>query len=337
MRFSSVDRVLARWLLGIVLAVVIALVTLGLINSLVYGPGGQVRAYFLALSEGDGAQALGILGADAPDANGAVLDGAPLRVAVSEIEDMHTDSIEVTDDGERASVTVTYQIAGEEHSTVLRLHKVGSHWGVFDQWQIDAGALPTVKVTSSQVDAATLNNMKVSLDEGSREFAVLYPGIYTVSYESALYSSVSESVVVTGEDETLSLSVELEPSSTALASVQQQVKSYLDTCAAQSTLYPGGCPFEFDFAGRVDGAVTWTVTEYPQPQVTLEKGRWSLGQGQGVVQVSFTELDLLTGERSMVTEELPFILAGSLQVGDDSLTFVPFLAASGVQVQPAAD
>lgn len=323
MRFSSVDRVLARWVLGVVLAVVIALVALGLINRLVYGPGGQVRAYFIALYEGDGSKALGILGSEVPEASAAVLDGAPLRAAASGIEDVRTESVEVTDGGERASVTVVYRVEGEERSTVFSLHKVGSYWGVFDQWQIDAGALPTVEVVSSQVEAATLNNVKVSLGEGSREFTVLYPGVYTVSYESALYSSVSESVTVTGEGEVQSLAVELEPSEAALASVQQQVKSYLDTCAAQSALYPDGCPFEFAFAGRVDGAVTWTVTEYPQPQVSLEKGRWSLGQGEGKAQVSFTELDLLTGERSQVAQEVPFTVAGSLSVGEESVEFTP--------------
>lgn len=323
MHFSSVDRVLARWLLGIVLAVVIALVSLGLVNRLVYGPEGQVRAYFMALREGNGSKALGILGVEVPEASAAVLDGAPLRAAASGIENVRTGSVKLADGGDRAVVTVTYRVADKEHSTVFRLHKVGSHWGVFDQWQIDTGGLATVDVVSPQVDAATLNNVKVSLGDGRRKFAVLHPGVYTVSYESALYSSVSESVTVTGEGEVPPLAVDLEPSEAALASVQQQVKSYLDTCAAQSALYPDGCPFEFAFAGRVDGAVTWTVTEYPELEVSLEKGRWSVGQGEGKAQVSFTELDLLTGERSQVAQEVPFTVAGSLSVGEESVQFTP--------------
>lgn len=310
--------------MGLVVAGVLALSSLALINRLVYGPGGQVRAYFVALREGDGASALGILGAEIPEAGAALLDGDPLREASADVTDLRTESVDFGEGGDRATVTVAYQLAGEEERTSFDLRKVGSHWGVFDRWEIEAGALPVVRVSSGQVDAATLNGAKVSLGEGSREFAVLYPGRVTVSYESALYSSVSESVAVVAESgEPAEVAVELEPSEAVLASVQQQVRTYLDSCAAQNALYPEGCPFEFAFAGRVEGAVTWTVTDYPEPSVGVKRSGWSLGSDTGTAEISFTSLDLLTGQRSQVVREVPFKVAGSLKVEQDQVVFTP--------------
>lgn len=315
---------MAWWLLGVLAALLIALASLALINRLVYGPQGQVRAYFAAVREGDGSKALGILGAQVPDASAAMLNGGALKASFAGLKDLSTGAVTVTDGGERATVTVTYTLEGQPGSTDFHLHKVGSHWGVFDQWQIDAGELPTVEITSHSVEAATLNNTKVSVEGGAREFAVLYPGSYTVTYESALYSAGSQTVEVTApSSEPSPLAVELTPSEAAVTSVQQQIKTYLDTCAAQSSLYPTGCPFEYDFSGRVDGDVTWTVTEYPQPEVTLAGGKWALSKSSGRAEISFTELDLYTGETQQVTETVSFSLKGSLSASGESLTFTP--------------
>ncbi|WP_237236465.1 hypothetical protein [Rothia nasimurium] len=310
--------------MGVLAALVIALTSLALINRLVYGPQGQVRAYFAAVREGDGSKALGILGAQVPDASAAMLNGGALKASFAGLKDLSTRAVTVTDGGDRATVTVTYTLDGEAGSTDFYLHKVGSHWGVFDQWQIDAGELPTVEITSNSVEAATLNNTKVAVEGGSREFAVLYPGSYTVTYESALYTAGSQTVDVTAPSSDPSpLTVELTPSEAAVTSVQQQIKTYLDTCAAQNSLYPTGCPFEYDFSGRVDGDVTWLVTEYPQPEVTLAGGKWALGKSSGKAEISFTELDLYTGETQQVTKTVSFSLKGSLTASGETLTFTP--------------
>ncbi|WP_237243414.1 hypothetical protein [Rothia nasimurium] len=310
--------------MGVLAALVIALTSLALINRLVYGPQGQVRAYFAAVREGDGSKALGILGAQVPDASAAMLNGGALKASFAGLKDLSTRAVTVTDGGDRATVTVTYTLDGEAGSTDFYLHKVGSHWGVFDQWQIDAGELPTVEITSNSVEAATLNNTKVAVEGGTRKFAVLYPGSYTVTYESALYTAGSQTVDVTAPSSGPSpLTVELTPSEAAVTSVQQQIKTYLDTCAAQNSLYPTGCPFEYDFSGRVDGDVTWLVTEYPQPEVTLAGGKWALGKSSGKAEISFTELDLYTGETQQVTKTVSFSLKGSLTASGETLTFTP--------------
>lgn len=320
---SSVDRVLAYWVMGVAVAILLALGSLALINRLVYGPEGQVRAYFAALREGDGAKALGILGVEAPDAGAAVLDGEGLKAAVDSLHDVDLTTLEITDGGQRATVRASYTLDGQEASTDFSLHKVGSHWGVFDSWNIDLEELPTVEVESPMVQAATLNNVKVAIADGDEDFGAFFPGLYTVTYESALFSASSDRVAVTSTEGEPTLTVALEPSDAAKASVQQQVRTYLDSCVTQNSLYPTGCPFEYDFAGRVSGNVTWTIKEYPEPAVSLEGNRWKLGQGTGVAEISFTQLDLYTGKTEQVTDQVPFKLSGTLTTSDQTITFTP--------------
>lgn len=323
---SSVDRVLAYWVMGVAVAIFLALGSLALINRLVYGPEGQVRAYFSALREGDGAKALGILGVQAPDAGAATLDGEGLKTAVGSLHDVDLTTLEIADGGQKATVRASYTLDGHEATTDFSLHKVGSHWGVFDSWQIDVEALPTVEVKSPAVQAATLNNVKVAINGGQEDFGVFFPGVYTVSYESALFSANSDSLAVTsadGDDPTLT--VALEPSEAAKASVQQQIRTYLDSCATQNSLYPTGCPFEYDFSGRVSGDVTWKIKEYPNPTVSLEGSRWKLSEGKGVAEISFTQIDLYTGKTTEVTQQVPFTLDGALTTSDQTVTFTPTL------------
>lgn len=308
--------------MGVALAVVIALVALGLINRFVYGPDGQVRAYFSAVREGDGSKALGILGVEAPDASAAMLTGDALKASFAELKNLETSQVEVLDGGEKARVTVAYELAGEPGSTVFETQKVGSHWGVFDQWHIVPQELPVLEVSSGAVEAATLNGTKVPLKQGEGTFAVFYPGHYTVTYESALFSAVSESVSVTSASQDASqLSVELQPSEAAVASVQQQVNTYLSSCATQDSLYPTGCPFELAFDGRVDGGVAWEISEYPEVEVSLSQGKWTLAPAQGTAKISFTELDLFTGKKKQVVHSVPFTVTGSLTVANDAVIF----------------
>lgn len=321
MRFSSgVDRVFAGWFVGVLTAVLVALGALALINRTVYEPAGQVRQYFQALRAGDGERALGILGAEVPDSNAAMLSGEAVSNSLKTLKDLTVKNTEIQ--GDHATVTVAYTLDETPQTTDFHLTKVGSHWGVFDQWHIDSTELPTVHVSSSSVDAATLNNEKVAVDNGNRDFAVFYPGEFTVAYESSLFSSQEQTVAVTSPTSTpQDLTVALKPSESAINSVRYQVQSQLDKCATQNTLYPAGCPFEYPFDGRVQGDVSWKITDYPEPSPTVDQtGRWVLDDSRGTAEVSFTELDLYTGKTSQVKHEVPFTYSANLQVTDTEVT-----------------
>ena len=101
-------------------------------------------------------------------------------------------------------------------------------------------------------------------------------------------------------------------------------RSQLGQCAIQSSLYPAGCPFEYDFTGRVQGDVKWSIEKYPEPQAKLTpEGKWILPDSQGTAKVSFTQLDLLTGKTSEVSDTVNFIYSGTLETTDTDVTVHP--------------
>lgn len=323
-RRRLIERILLRWFIGMVCATIMAFAALWIINRTIYNPAGQVRQYVQALQEGNGQRALGISGAQVPEGNAAMLEGDALKDAVSALDDLKVSTESLAADGKTAVVEVSYELNGESTSSVFNLHKAGSHWGVFDQWKMDPVTLPTLTLNTPGLTAATLNNEKVAVDGGSRDFAVFYPGVYSMTYESSLYSAQQESVKFTSQQDHPSITLSRKPSESALKSVNYQIKSGLDHCATQNTLYPSGCPFEYAFNGRVDSDVSWSITKYPQPEVTLTpQGSWSMKPAAGRAHVEFTQIDLYTGKTSKVSKDVPFTYTGKISVDGESLTVAP--------------
>lgn len=316
MRFHSpVEKLLTAWIIGVIMSLVVAVGALYATNKWVYGPDGKVREYFRALQDGNGSYALGLLGAKVPDGDAALMDGDTLHRAASSLSDVRVEVVEKSADGMRTTVRASYSLEGRGEHTDFRLHRAGTHWGIFDRWDIDGGELPTLKVSASGVEAATVNNRKVAVASGEASFPVFYPAAYTVAYDSTVYTAQKRTESVLDAGGSPHVDIVLEPSEKALESVQSQVRSYVDGCAAQNTLYPTGCPFEYAFAGRVDGAVNWSVVRYPQPQVTAESDKvWKMAPAEGSVRISFEQLDLYTGTHQEVTKEIPFTLKGVAEV-----------------------
>ena len=312
--FSPVERVLAVWVVGVVVAVSIAATALIMTNKLVYGPTGQVREYFHALRVGNGSYARGLLNAQIPEGDAALLDGEALKRSVSSLSQVDYEVVETSEDGLQATVRASYTLDGQKQHTDFQLHRSGTHWGFFDKWTIDGDILPTVQVNISGVEAATVNNRKVAVDDGVATFPVFYPGSYAVSYDSVVFTAQKVSEVVTAQGTNHTVRMDLKPSDNALESVKDQVREYVQACAAKNTLYPEGCPFEYAFTGRVDSAVQWKVEKIADPQVSVNKqGAWLLKPMTGTAKVSFTQLDLYTGARSRVQKEIPFTLKASIQ------------------------
>lgn len=312
--FSPVERVLALWMVGVVVAASIAAAALIMTNKLVYGPTGQVREYFHALRVGNGSHARGLLNAQIPDGDAALLDGEALKRSVASMSQVEYEVTEMSEDGRQATVRASYTLDGQPQSTDFHLHHSGTHWGFFDKWAIDGDTLPTVKVNIQGVEAATVNNRKVAVDKGEATFPVFYPGTYAVSYDSTVYTAQKVTETVTNNQGEHLARVDLKPSDNALASVKEQITDHLQKCAAQNALYPAGCPFEYGFGGRVDSTVQWTVERVADPQVSVNAaGTWLVQPMKGTVRVSFTQLDLYTGARSQVQKEIPFMLKASVE------------------------
>lgn len=323
-RSDRIVRAVGAWFFLIVLAVAAAAVTIALVNKYQYGPETEVKAYFDALRAGDGGKALGLLRADVPDSNAALLDGKPLRTAGKQIEDLRISTVSA--DSEHAVVRAEYELLDQEFSSEFTLHPAQTQWGFFTVWDFDRTTLPTMRVSMPGSTAVDINGESVALPGSSRDFAVFYPGVYTGSYTSPMVTAQPQATRVTEADRPTELTLTATASDTLKSQVAEQVRSYLDECASQDALYPAGCPFSYDFPGRVRDSVKWTITEYPRPRVRLDGSgarSWSLEDSRGRARIEFTALNLYNGRTAEVSTEVPFTFSADLAVSQDHATVTP--------------
>lgn len=323
-RTDRVLKAVGAWLFLILLSVAAAAVTIALVNKYQYGPETDVKAYFEALQAGDGAAALGALNAEVPDSNAALLDGEPLEVAAETLDDVSIST--VSSSGDQAVVRADYTLDGQEHSSEFTLHPADTQWGFFTVWDFDRTTLPTMHVTMAGSTSVDINGESVALTDSARDFAVFYPGVYTGSFTSAMVTAEPERTLVTDPGTQADLELVASPSDELTSQVSGQIKTYLDNCAGQDTLYPAGCPFSYEFTGRVLDDVQWSITEYPEPEVRLggpTADRWTLMDVPGTAKIEFTSVNLFDGKTSKVSEDVPFTFKGDLVVTEDKATVTP--------------
>lgn len=325
---SPVSRALATFCVGVVVAVALGVATMALIAQYAFGPSAPVRQYIQAIQNGHGQKAMDLLHAEVPDSNAAMLDGGALSDATKTLDHVDYSVRQTADDA--AVITVTYRLNGLTSSTDFPVHRTGVHAGFLEDWSIDSTTLPTVDVSTPSVETATVNREKVGVPGGSEKFSVFYPGVYTAEYKSSLVSAPETTTTVTSSDPAKNVSrqpaltLKPAPSQHAKDSIKSQVTEKLSACAAQDALYPKGCPFEYDFSGRVQGDVHWSIVEYPDSTATIgQDGRWKLANPKGKARIEFQALDLYTGKVSEVKKTVPFQLNADLTVDGDKVTVSP--------------
>ena len=315
---------MGAWFVLILLAVAGAAVTIALVNKYAYGPETDVRDYFQALQDGNGGKALGLLNARVPDSNAALLDGEPLAEASKGLRDVSVHT--VTSSGDRAVVRAQYTLNGQEASSEFTLHPAETQWGFFTVWDFDPSTLPTMTVHMPDSTAVDINGTAVALPGASGEFAVFYPGIYTGSYSSTMVRAEPREVAVSDSQERTTMTLKAEPTERLTRQVDQQIHEHLDECAAQDSLYPAGCPFSYQFDGRVKGRVSWDIKTYPAAHLSVDDaaaGRWHVTDSRAIARVEFTAVDLYDGSTSRITDEVPFLLSADVRVTGDEVTLTP--------------
>ena len=309
------------WLILLVLAMVAAWLTISLVNKYMYGPETDVRAYFENLQDGDGGRALGLLNAQVDPEDGAILlDGQPLAAATETLEDLEIST--VSQDSQEAVVRAEFTLDGQPHASEYRLVPLDTPWGFFTVWGFEESVLPSVTVSMPGATSADLNGASAALPDSEQRFAAFPPGVYSASYTSRWVDTDPASVVLTDEAQSETIALKATPSEALETEISEQIAADLSTCTEQSSLYPSDCPFSYDFDGRVDGDVEWSITQQPDPAVTIgvDGGRdWALGSAQGTAEVSFTAVDLFDGSTEEVTESVPFTYTADLSVDDDSV------------------
>lgn len=298
------------------LSIAAAVVVIWLVNAKVYGPAKQVENYFQALQDGDGALALGILNAEVPEANAALLDADALRASTEGLEVLGMDEVSTSMDG-RTNVVVNYRIDGAEQQSTFELEQTGTRWMFFDEWSFRPQDLPTVRVNAPNQNEAQLNGARVLLPEGSNTFAAFYPSRVAASYTSGYFEAPEQSAVLAGPGDSVDLTLRSQATEELVKTVDARVREFLDNCAGeQNRLAPPGCPFYHLTDNRVEPPITWEILEYPTVEISPADGHWVLAPLQGKARVSATQTDLFSGAQSPLIEEKDFTFGARLSVTD---------------------
>lgn len=297
-------------------------VTAFLVNTTVYGPDHEVRAYFRALSDGDGGRALGLLNASVPEANPALLDGDALAASVDGLQVLDIGPEEAAG-GNRVRVPVRYLLDGTEQTVSFELESTGRQWFFFDSWAFVPAPLPTVEVTAPTLGSATLNGATVSLAEGSGTFPAFYPGRVTAGFDSTYFAAAEQQAVVGAGTDTLTLELDPQPTDELLGAVDTGIRGFLDSCAEEDRLAPPGCPFYHFTDNRVEQPITWDITTYPQASLSLQDGGWVLAPLSGMASLSAVEVDLFSGARVPLDIEEPFTFSATVSLTDTGVAVTP--------------
>ncbi|MHA7208502.1 hypothetical protein [Arthrobacter sp. MDT1-65] len=323
MQTTPVVKVLAAWLLGLMLVGTGFLATVSLLNARLYSPEHQVGLYLEALREGEGGKALGLLNASVPEgANPALLDGEALRRASASVEDVAIGEARETG-ADRAEVPVTYSLDGAETTTAFPLQRTGTEWGLFNVWQFEQGVLPTVEVSVANSVQATVNGIDVGLPDGRAALASFYPTAVTAQYEGKYFSAPERHATVTGQEAPPPLALATEATPELTRTVDEQLHAFLDGCAQQTVFQPTNCPFNYLTNERLAGDIAWSIEEYPAASVTPEDGGWRLAPLQGSARIDTQLRDFFSGAVRDVSEPVPFEFGADLEVTDDAVTVTP--------------
>ncbi|MFJ6000770.1 hypothetical protein [Arthrobacter sp. NPDC092385] len=324
MHTTPVVKVLAAWLLGLMLVGAAFIATVSVLNARLYSPEHQVGLYLDALHDGDGGKALGLLNASVPEgANPTLLDGDALRRASASLEDVDVgDAREAGAD--RVEVPVTYTLDGVGTTTVFPLQRTGTEWGFFNVWRFEQTVLPLVEVSALNSLEATVNGVPVGLPGGSAALATFYPAVITAQYEGTYFSAPERRAAVTNREAPpppLALATEATPELTQ--AVADQLHAFLDACAEQTVFQPADCPFAYPTNERLAGDIAWSIEEYPAVSITPSDGEWLLAPLRGSARIETRLRDLFSGAVREVSETVPFEFGAELQVGEDAVTVTP--------------
>ncbi|WP_434994879.1 hypothetical protein [Arthrobacter sp. Ld5] len=323
MNITPAMKVLAVWLLGLLLVGAAFFATVSFLNGRLYSPEHQVDLYLGALRNGDGGAALGLLNASVPEgSNPTLLDGDALRRASAAVKDIEVGDAQ--DAGaDRVEVPVTYTLDGAETTTVFPLERIDTEWGFFNVWRFEESVLPTVQVTAQHTVEAAVNGVDVGLPEGAAGLASFYPAAVTAQYDGKFFAAPEQRAVVTGAEAPPPLALTTESTPELTQAVDDELRAFLDGCAKQTVFQPTNCPFNYVTNERLAGDITWSIAEYPAVSITPADGDWSLAPLRGSARIDTQLRDFFSGAVRDVSETVPFEFEADLTVTEDDVTVTP--------------
>ncbi|ALX65890.1 hypothetical protein [Microbacterium sp. XT11] len=297
-----------------------------------YGPSAFVTRYLDLLAEGRAADALHVPGVsiDRDTLQSAGITGAPSEAmlrptALAALADVHVES-EKAHDG-AFDVTVSYTAGGHPGQTTFTVEQDG--WvGVTPNWRFTTSPLAVVELTLLGSDQFSVNDFEVDRRQISAAGAdaapldplpmlVFTPGLYSITVDTAISESKGVAVLADTPLATTPVKVQTTATEEFVAVVQQRVEEFLTQCATQEVLQPTACPFGLTVQNRIASLPHWSITSQPKITVAPDGANWRIPPTQAVAHVELDIKSLFDGKVSSVSEDVPFLVDGTITILPD--------------------
>lgn len=316
------------WIAAGVIAmfVVVAAISYGAVRArdavLAADPGRVVRAYFQALTDRDANRAGAMLALGTNPAAGvttniteqemlvaSALHNAgytpPRRVQVRVLQSR----------GGSATVAAEYDLPGGHQEMQLQLTRQG---GTRSAWEIANGVLRMVLPSFDGLHGISLLVLGVPVSGARPSLARVFPGAYQVSMRENPLNEAAPVTISAGT--TVPPQFVLRSRQGLQASVDTQVRAYLDNCADLHAAHPTWCPFGRDLE-RGDADIQWRVTAYPTVNLVLDRyGDVDMTRAGGHASANGHSA---TPDHAPFTREVSFQLGGHIFVVDGKAVLFP--------------
>jgi hypothetical protein len=174
---------------------------------------------------------------------------------------------EISADDDHATIRVAFEQNGVANGSVptnLLLHRTDGPAGT-PVWHVTNGLGSLGVDAGSGVDPASVTVNGVPASSGQHP---AFPGRYTASGKSLPLSAVKEDSSFVGVGSRSSLSVGAVIPEQYTKAIETAIKAHVDECVAKGRSEAPGCPFS---TYGSYSSLTWSVTQYPVVQATLDQ------------------------------------------------------------------
>jgi hypothetical protein len=306
-------RVVLRWVAAFAVLVVAGVGSVALIVAIGFGPGSFVTAYLEALGRRDAASALALPGVDAGSDSADLLRTAALPglAGIRITGDIPHDGMH--------RITATWTSGGTAGESTFEVRRLGTRFGVFPIWGFAQSPIAHLSLEVRNARDVTVGSLTATTPgTGAHAYALLVPGLYTFSHETAYLAAQPQTVLADTVGQDLRTRVDVEATPRFEEAVGRKVTALLDACARQQVLFPTGCPFGEEIPNRVASTPTWSITHYPTIRLTGagDDRTWRLASLPATAHLTVKVQSLYDGTASTFDQDVPFTISATVRFDD---------------------
>ncbi|HXR45509.1 MAG TPA: hypothetical protein VN759_11905 [Pseudolysinimonas sp.] len=311
-------RVVVRWVAAFVVVALAGVGSIVVLDLTAAGPGAFVGAYLDALARRDAASALAMPGVHRGTADTQLLTAGALPglSGIHQVDDVVHDGIH--------RITMDWVSAGVPGETTFEVRPAGTRFGVVPAWAFAESPLAALSLevqNSRTFDAGDVAARTPGV--GPAEYAVLVPGVYTVSHASTFLTADPVRITADTVGQDLSATVDVEANAHFVHAVQTEVDRHLRECATQHVLFPTGCPFGEQIDNRVASTPMWTIVHDPDIRLVGagDDVAWRVPSVPATAHLKVDVKSLFDGTMSTFDQDVPFTASFTVTIdADDRLT-----------------